>query len=79
MHKIMLKEAKEAAKIISWNFWQMDGLTGAVPMKPLYKSNQISMFELLGETPIQSNDETYCKIFDWRANKSQTFNSMKGV
>ena len=74
-----LKEAKEAAKIISWNFWQMDGLTGAIPMKPLYESNQISMFELLGEIAIQSTEETYSRIYDWRANKSIIFKNMKGV
>lgn len=73
-----IKEAKEAAKIISWNLWQMDGLTGAVPTKALFESDQISIFELLGETPIQSDEGTYSKIYDWRANKSQTYNSLKG-
>lgn len=73
-----LKYAKEAAKIISWNFWQMDGLTGSIPTKPLYESAQISIFELLGDTPVVRKDEIYSKIFDWRANQSQTFISLKG-
>lgn len=73
-----IKEAKEAAKIISWNFWQMDGLTGAVPTKPLYESDQISIFELMGNAPIITKEETLSKIYDWRANQSQTYNSLKG-
>lgn len=74
-----IKEAKEAAKIISWNFWQMDGLTGAVPTKPLHNSNQISIFELLGDAPMPNDSEIYSRIFDWRTNNSFTYNSMKGV
>jgi hypothetical protein len=73
-----LKDSKEAAKIVSWNFWQMDGLTGAVPTKPLYESDQISIFELMGDVPLGSKEEIYSKIFDWRSNKSQTYNSLKG-
>ncbi len=73
-----IKDAKEAAKIISWNFWQMDGLTGAVPTKPLHDSSQISIFELMGDAPPLSKEETYSKIFDWRLNRSQTYNSLKG-
>lgn len=74
----IFKDAKEAAKIISWNFWQMDGLTGTVPTKSLYESDQISIFELLSGAPIVSKEETYSKIYDWRANQSQTYNSLKG-
>lgn len=74
-----VRDAKEAAKIISWNFWQMDGLTGAVPTKPLIESDQISIFELLGDAPVVSKDEVYSKIYDWRSNQSQTYNSLKGV
>ena len=73
-----LKDAKEAAKIISWNFWQMDGITGSVPMKSLYKTNQISIFDLLETTNAPNAEEIYSKIFDWRTGKSQTYNSLKG-
>lgn len=73
-----LEEAKEAAKIVSWNFWQMDGLTGAIPTKPLCESDQITIFELLGETPIITKEETYSKIYDWRANQSLSYISLKG-
>ncbi len=73
-----IKEAKEAAKIVSWNFWQMDGLTGAVPTKPLYESDQISIFELMGDMPIITKEETFSKIYDWRANQSLTYNCLKG-
>ena len=74
-----IKEAKEAARIISWNIWQMDGLTGAVPMKPLYETNQISIFELLSNTSEVNREETYSKIYDWRTNKSLSYNSLTEV
>ena len=73
-----IKEAKEVAKIVSWNIWQMDGLTGTVPTKPLYESDQISIFELMGDMPLITKEETFSKIYDWRANQSLTYNSMKG-
>lgn len=69
--------AKEAAKIISWNFWQMDGITDTVPTKPLLESKQITLFELLGDVPLQ-REEIYCKIFNWRTRKSLIFKNLKG-
>ena len=78
-NKPTLKEAKEAAKTISWNFWQMDGLTGTVPTKSLAESDQISIFELLGDLPVISKEDTFSKIYDWRANCSHTYNSLKGA
>ena len=61
-----------------YEHYLMDGLTGTVPTKSLYESDQISIFELLSGAPIVSKEETYSKIYDWRANQSQTYNSLKG-
>lgn len=73
-----MKDAKEAARIVSWNLWQMDGLTGTVPTMPLYKSDQISIYELMGDAPMITKEELFSKIYDWRTNRSQTYNSLKG-
>ena len=69
-------EIKHAARIIAWNIWQMDGLKGTVPSdKPVGATEQMSIFEI-SEEPNEWQ-APFCKIFDWRARKSQTYVSMK--
>lgn len=72
-----LNRQKQIANIISWNIWQMDGLTGTVP------------FSTAQTSPIQpdlfANDipkihiPLLCKIKNWRSDKSCYFNEMKGA
>lgn len=45
------------AKIISWNLWQMDGLTGSPPF-----TEDVNLF-----------GGAYCKIMDWRTGKPFEF------
>lgn len=69
-------EALQAAKIISWNIWQMDGLKGTVPSdKPVGDQFQMSMFDFMEEE--KEEQAQFCMIYDWRAKKSQTYVSMK--
>lgn len=68
---------KKVANIIAWNIWQMDGLKDTVPIgAPYEESSQLSLFDEEG------NDlkpmAPLCRIYDWRANCSQTFRSLKG-
>ncbi|MGG3272573.1 hypothetical protein ABEP16_27215 [Priestia aryabhattai] len=72
-NKPTLEQLKKIANIISWNIWQMDGLTLTSPFseaKPAFV--QISIFDMEEEkgNPIPS------KIFDWRSNYSLEFQSM---
>lgn len=68
-------EAVEAAKIISWNIWQMDGLKGTVPSdKPVGDAFQTNFLADLFE---DVDEARYCMIYDWRAKKPQTYVSMK--
>lgn len=70
------QELRRIATIISWNLWQMDGLTGYPPYSDVHTmTEQISIFDLLGtaEAPIA----TPCKIKDWRVNQVITFLSLK--
>ena len=48
---------KTTAEIISWNLWQMDGLTNTIP----YSTTDLF------------SDDNYCRIKDWRENKTLKF------
>lgn len=68
-------ELERIATILSWNLWQMDGLTGFPPYSDVARyEQQQSLFSLLDEqSPIPP---TPCKIKDWRAKKTHVFNSL---
>ena len=69
------KILEKLANIISWNLWQMDGLTDTVPFgAPVGEPDQMSFLEVSEE---KDTEPVACRIFDWKANKSQTFVSMK--
>ena len=61
----------EIVNIIVWNFWQMDGLSGAVPLgspQPLHE--QMLLFDL------EEEEEEYaplCKVRKWRSKKTVSF------
>ncbi len=77
-----LLQMKKIANIISWNIWQMNGLTMTAPFslaEPAYK--QMSLFDMFGmdgdgKEQEEQTDEIPCKIFDWRSNESIEFRSM---
>lgn len=74
------KELKKIANIIAWNLWQMDGLTGTVPLgEPEEEIHQYSLFEMLnnGEGSENKNKTPKCRVFDWRSDKSIVYESMK--
>lgn len=75
-----IDELKKIANIIAWNFWQMDGLTGTVPLgEPEEENHQYSLFEMFGdeENKPEGKKTPSCRIFDWRADKSILYESMK--
>lgn len=79
--------ARKVANIIAWNFWQMDGLKGRVPYgEPERKYEQVDMFSMMdmmmqSEAPTETSEigtqATECMIFDWRADKSVKFSSIR--
>lgn len=76
------KELKNVINIITWNLWQMDGLTGTIPFKKAQDQyEQMDIFSYMGwENSNESAEEDkqpLCRIFDWRGNKSLTYASMK--
>lgn len=66
-------ELLQAAEIISWNIWQMDGLKGTVPVDALYaKEQQLSLFSEFG-MPDQEEKVQQCKIMNWRDGHRLTY------
>lgn len=73
-HEPSLKQIKTIAKIISWNIWQMDGITMNAPyaLRPK-KVQQVSLF---GDVEEIEMEPVPCRIYDWRDNNSLEFRSM---
>lgn len=76
-------ELKKFANVIAWNFWQMDGLKGTVPLgEPEDLHTQISMDDLfgsaLGFTDVEEKTKKTprCRVFDWRKDCSIPYESV---
>lgn len=80
--KPTIEQLFDIAKVISWNIWQMDGITMTAPFSEQPRVNrQMSFFDYTndGEFSDDNLSETEpipCKIFDWRSNNSLEFKSM---
>ena len=80
-HKPDLSLLKQIARIISWNIWQMDGITLTAPFSERPRVNtQMSLFDYFNidndEGEDKDNEPIPCKIFDWRSNNSLEFKNM---
>ena len=65
---------RKLANKISWNLWQMDGLTGTVPLgKPGGGYEQLSLFHSPDDTPIAAP----CTLYDWRRRTPLTLGQIK--
>lgn len=73
------KQLRKIANIIAWNLWQMDGLTGTVPLGvPQGEFEQPSLFDLFEDTEKEEPKKSpKCKIYDWRIDNSILFESLK--
>lgn len=80
-------DIKAIAEIISWNIWQMDGLKYVVPESCHEEERvQLSLFPEWEPEPefcagcksgnIYKHNGIYCKIKDWKANKTIKFVDM---
>lgn len=71
-------ELRKIANIIVWNLWQMDGITGTIPFGTVPMDfQQISFFDWIGEGKEIKEEAVACRIYDWRADRSVTYNSLK--
>ena len=70
-------QLNEIAKIISWNIWQMDGITMTVPYSErLHISDQLSFFDNFENLKTDENEAIPCRIYDWTAKCSLEFKSI---
>lgn len=73
-----VKLLRSVAVKISWNIWQMDGFHDTVPLgKPEETYHQMSLFEIGLENTEQEETAPFCKIQNWRAERSVIFHSLK--
>jgi len=63
-----LEYVQEIADIISWNLWQMDGISLQLIYSPKRKYEKDFLFE--------ENNDTFCKIMDWDDNRVIHFASL---
>lgn len=71
------KTLLKIANIIAWNIWQMDGLKGTIPFGSLaHEYRQMTIFDMMEEQP-DKDEEIPCRIYDWRANRSIPYISLK--
>lgn len=68
------QEIKRILEIISWNIWQMDGLTGTLPYGTLKRTRQCSFFDAVDA----DNKTPACLIKDWKTGKIVTWLSCGG-
>lgn len=73
-HEPSIEQLKKIARIISWNIWQMDGITMTVPYSEQPRVNvQMTIFNLLDESDNKETEPIPCRIYDWRSNNSLEF------
>ena len=67
---------QDFAEIISWNLWQMDGLTYQIPREKKEQIDpQTSLFE---DTPSEAS-ATYCLIMDWQTAMPTKMQDIKNI
>lgn len=76
-HKPTEAQLQAITKIISWNIWQMDGITMTVPYSERPKANvQSTIFDFMDNEETSDKEQVPCLVKDWRANKKLEFRSM---
>lgn len=70
---------RKIANIISWNFWQMDGISDTIPYGvPKQENEQLSLFDfIVDDTKEEMNETPTCRIFDWRKDRSIPYTDVK--
>ena len=73
-----VRELKKIVNIICWNIWQMDGLTGTVPLLERKAEIQaLTLFSGFGLDTSIEMEKIPCRIYDWREKASVPYNNIK--
>ena len=73
-------ELRKVTNIITWNLWQMDGLSGTIPCNVAPKKYEVIELDLFDDEKTDKEKAEKlppCRIYDWKANKSVDYNSLK--
>lgn len=74
---------EKLCNVVCWNLWQMDGITGCVPVPPQPTEQQLSLFppepqfeqeSLFGET---KEANIGCRLFNWRGDRSVSYQALR--
>lgn len=78
--KPTFEELRIIARVISWNIWQMDGITCTVPFGKIEERyRQLTLFEWMPTDQEQEQPkQQMCRITDWRSKVSMTYKSLLG-
>ena len=74
--KPTIKEYQNIANIITWNIWQMDGLSCTIPYcKAEEEAYQYTLFDFLneGQSDAKEKEQPLCRVCNWRSGKSFAF------
>lgn len=76
-----ISQLNAIAKIISWNFWQMDGISNLIPFANKNDEDMVQLslfsFEPIESSPVE-HEKTECMIFDWEMGKPILFKNIEG-
>lgn len=70
------EEYRTIARVIAWNLWQMDGLTGRIPYCREDDWQETSLFAPFDAPPAEQTEldwQPRCRIYDWRRQNSLDF------
>lgn len=70
------EEYRTIARVIAWNLWQMDGLTGRIPYCREDDWQETSLFAPFDAPPAEQTEldwQPRCRIYDWRRQGSLDF------
>ena len=71
-------ELNKIVKIIVWNFWQMDGITGTVPFgKPQEEFHQMTFWDFEQGINDSEPEQLDCRIYDWVKGEEITYRSIR--
>lgn len=70
-------ELQTIANVISWNIWQMDGITCTVPFGKIEERyQQMNIFDFMSEQEHEPRKQQMCRITDWRSKVTMTYKSL---
>lgn len=71
------KEYQQIVDVIVWNIWQMDGLTGLIPLSEDNDNDRQMDLFAVNDNQHQAKKNITCHIYNWRSKRHEEFNKLK--